>query len=107
MTYEEMEKRAEKMTQNKIDFLVEALQPEEGETVTAKYYIAGYFNTGEHWINEFNNRQELVYTVRRLYQNEAVNHPWVITEAQTGVKLWDSENGFTEAKHPKYMELAI
>ena len=107
MTYEEMELKAEKVTQHKIDDLVEMLQPEDGETITVKYYIAGYFTTGDHWVNDFSNKRELVYTVRRLYTNEAIIHPWVIVEAQTGAKIWDSANGFTDAKHPKYMEEEI
>jgi transcriptional regulator with XRE-family HTH domain len=91
----------------KIAELVAYLQPEEGEKITDKYYIAGYYNTGEWFAGCFNNRGELVYTIRRFYQNETVCHPWVIVEAKTGVKIWDSLDGFTDAPHPTYMEKAI
>lgn len=105
LTKEREEKKMSDMS--KIASLVEYLQPDEDEKIADKYYIAGYFNTGEWWAESFNNRGEMVHIVRRLYQNETIVHPWAIVEAKTGVMLWDSLNGFTDAEHPAYMEKAI
>ena len=108
--YDSLSKEREERTMTdrvKIANLVEHLQPEKGEKITDKYYIGGYHNTGEWFAECFNNRGELVYTVRRFYQNETICHPWVIVEAKTGVKIWDSLDGFTDAPHPAYMEKAI
>lgn len=97
------------MSTRNIDYLVEMMQPEEGDKITDKYLIAGYFNIGnDWWCNEFNSKRDFVFVVRRLYANETVCHPWVIVEAATGKRVWDDVRGFNpDVHHPKYMEEEI
>lgn len=88
------------------DRLHESVNPHylrTGRKNPSRYNFAGFFNTGDVWVERADNKDEVEYVYLKIMTNEAITR--FILANELGQPMFDSKSGWNEhIIHPKYMD---
>lgn len=85
-----------------------ALRPEyltTGKKNPGNYRITGCFNTGDYWVEDADNKEELTAALSKINSNETIVQNTIALQNKFGQLIWTREFGFEKGmKHPAYMD---
>lgn len=71
--------------------------------MNARWIFDGTFNTGDAWTNYANNRNEVEYLVKKIFENRTI-WSWRIVDAKSNKIVWRSDSAFTGQTVPEYFK---
>ena len=90
------------------EFAFYATRPEylkTGKTNPCNYRLTGCFNTGDYWVEDADNQEELKAAFKTINRNETIVQNTIAMQNKFGQLIWTREFGFVgDMKHPAYMD---
>ena len=90
------------------EYAFEAYSPDylnKGQKNAYSYKITGCFNTGDYFVESADNKEDLAWVMRKIYNNETISMGSIAMQNKFGQLMWTYAFGFVEGiKHPKYMD---
>lgn len=90
------------------EFAFYANRPEyltTGKKNPCRYRLTGCFNTGDYWVEDADNQEELEAAFRTINANETIIQNTIALQNKFGQLMWTREFGFADGiKHPAYMD---
>lgn len=90
------------------EFAFYANRPEyikTGKKNPCNYRLTGCFNTGDYWVEDADNKEELETAFRTVNSNETIVQNTIALQNKFGQLIWTREFGFEKGmKHPAYMD---